>query len=341
MKTCPACGRVPPPQPHQGNPRKWCSESCRQWAIRRPGEQRPSDWWRDHRKISQRPCEQCGVVFQPKFRAGRFCSPSCLGQHNSARYAAARLAKRCAESDCDEPIKRGSSRCGRHTRLRWPENPEKAKARHRARTHRRKTVGRHSDVTPEYEQVLRAKAKRCPLCKVRMVKEPYLPASKELDHIVPLNVGGTHTIGNVRIICRTCNITRPHDGSDYAGPVTLWAEQPGFVVVVAQPKGRKPALCQCGTPKVEGRCWTCDPSHARGRRDIHGNPLTVEQAQERGRTAARMRADGVKWQDIADELGFGGAGSAYLAVQKYGDPEVVARHAKRRPPWWTRRGDAA
>lgn len=70
---------------------------------------------------------------------------------------------------------------------------------------------------------MRAKAKRCPLCEVRLVNEPYLPASKELDHIVPLNVGGTHTLGNVRIICRTCNIGRPKDGSDYTGPVTLWA----------------------------------------------------------------------------------------------------------------------
>lgn len=70
---------------------------------------------------------------------------------------------------------------------------------------------------------MRAKAKRCPLCKVRLIDAPYLPASKELDHIVPLNIGGTHTIGNVRIICRTCNLRRPKDGSDYTGPVTLFA----------------------------------------------------------------------------------------------------------------------
>ncbi|WP_176737962.1 HNH endonuclease [Micromonospora inyonensis] len=67
------------------------------------------------------------------------------------------------------------------------------------------------------------KARRCPLCAVRMTDQPYLPASKELDHIVPLGVGGTHTIGNVRIICRACNLKRPKDGGDYAGPVTLFA----------------------------------------------------------------------------------------------------------------------
>lgn len=71
---------------------------------------------------------------------------------------------------------------------------------------------------------LREKAKRCPLCGVKLVKEPYLAGSKELDHIVPRNAGGTHTMGNVRITCRKCNGARPHDGSDYSGPVTLWAQ---------------------------------------------------------------------------------------------------------------------
>lgn len=60
-------------------------------------------------------------------------------------------------------------------------------------------------------------------CGVRMTDVPYLVNSKELDHIVPINVGGTYTIGNVRIICRQCNQQRPKDGSDYTGPVTLWA----------------------------------------------------------------------------------------------------------------------
>lgn len=61
---------------------------------------------------------------------------------------------------------------------------------------------------------MRVAAKRCPLCQVRMVDQPYLPTSKELDHIVPLNVGGAHSIFNVRIICRACNVRRPKDGSD-------------------------------------------------------------------------------------------------------------------------------
>lgn len=121
-----------------------------------------------------------------------------------------------------------SMSCARHLRLRQEgklpgHGAARAKARHRAKVHRRKTIGRYTDVTPAYEQSMREQAKQCQICRVQLIAAPYQPASKELDHIVPLNVGGTHTIGNVRIICRSCNLARPLDGSDYVGPVTLWS----------------------------------------------------------------------------------------------------------------------
>jgi 5-methylcytosine-specific restriction endonuclease McrA len=106
-----------------------------------------------------------------------------------------------------------------------PKNPDRERARLRLKTHRRKDWSRLTDVTPEFEMALRVKAKRCPLCSVKLIDRPYEPCSKELDHIIPKGVGGTHTIGNVRIICRTCNLARPKDGSDYTGPVTLWAQE--------------------------------------------------------------------------------------------------------------------
>jgi hypothetical protein len=170
----------------------------------------------------------------------------------------------CVTEDCQRPARKRNLRCGRCCHALWPDDPERAKARQRAKTHRRKAVGRQSDITLEYEQELRRKAKRCPLCQVRMTIKPYLPTSKELDHMVPLNVGGTHTVGNVRIICRDCNIHRPRDGSDYLGPVTLWATHPGFVVA---PKRQPRAIprCQCGAEKHSGRCWTCEPSRIKPR----------------------------------------------------------------------------
>ncbi len=107
----------------------------------------------------------------------------------------------------------------------FQKDPARERARLRIKTHRRRDWSRTTDITPEIEMAMRAKAKRCPICRIGLVDEPYQSRSKELDHIIPKGVGGTHTIGNVRIICRACNITRPKDGSDYTGPVTLWAQE--------------------------------------------------------------------------------------------------------------------
>lgn len=237
----------------------------------------------------------------------------------SARRRAARVASGdlCSQPGCPNPrttrglCKTHYNRAGGY----GPKNTEHSKARHRAKTHLRKAVGRYTDVTPEYERALRDKAKHCPLCRVALIKAPYLPTSKELDHMVPLGVGGTHTIGNVRIICRNCNVRRPKDGSDYVGPLTLWAQEPGFVPA-RQPhrKRREPQICDCGSDKRNDRCLDCQPVRTR---------------QSDGKRAAELRADGMAWPQIAASLGFGQSGNAIRAAKLYGEPDLVALWPKR------------
>lgn len=77
------------------------------------------------------------------------------------------------------------------------------------------------------------------MCGVYMTNKPNRPNSKHLDHIVPLNQGGTHTHGNVRIICADCNLRRPKDGSDYTGQITLWAQG---AIPVSRPDRRRDRL---------------------------------------------------------------------------------------------------
>jgi 5-methylcytosine-specific restriction endonuclease McrA len=214
----------------------------------------------------------------------------------------------CATEDCQRPARKRNRLCGRCCHLLWPDDPERAKARQRAKTHQRKTVGRHSDITLEYEQQLRRKTRRCPLCHAYLTSKPYLHNSKELDHIVPLNVGGTHTVGNVRIICRLCNLRRPDDGSDYTGPVTLWAAMPGFVPPERVPPSPR---CEHGIPTYY-RCRICNP------------PQESYRAAD-GRRAAVLRAEGWAWKDIALATGFANTGACYGAAQAHGLPEVVAR----------------
>lgn len=173
-----------------------------------------------------RTCEQCGSDWRPSYKGAKYCSRSCAGRARGALLAARAAVERsagCRTPGCARPLQKTSRFCNPCAREKWPADPEKVKARQRRKTHIRKARTRYSDFTPAQEREMRRKAKCCPLCDVRLLNQPYQPASKELDHIVPLNVGGTHTLGNVRIICRLCNQRRPRDGSDYAGPVTLFA----------------------------------------------------------------------------------------------------------------------
>jgi hypothetical protein len=84
-------------------------------------------------------------------------------------------------------------------------------------------------------------------CGVKLTDIPFLPNSKELDHIIPLNIGGTHTIGNVRIICRKCNSSRPIDGSDYFGQLSLWCDNQEVAFSLRSGKKKKRSVA---VPKV-------------------------------------------------------------------------------------------
>lgn len=75
--------------------------------------------------------------------------------------------------------------------------------------HRQKRRAKLKDtnITSQWLKELMIKSKMCPICSKKMKK-------KSLDHIIPLNVGGLHTMFNVRVICNQCNMKRPKNGSD-------------------------------------------------------------------------------------------------------------------------------
>lgn len=241
-------------------------------------------------------CQGCAKSFMVRMSRQRFCSQACANK-NKGRVAG---SGPCA--DCGTATTRNSSRIGR---LCDSCRAMRRRSHYVNKNHRRRSEGRlWGDVTNAYEANLRSRARSCPLCRCRLTDRPTLPNSKELDHILPIVAGGTHTIGNVRIICRACNVRRPHDGSDYQGTLTLWAEDPdiarGFWLARHAPKpssvckSRQRPRCACGEALRDGRCPRC-----------------------RARRAAEMRAAGDGWQTIADSLGYANTSGPYLAVQAY------------------------
>lgn len=233
-------------------------------------------------------------------------------------------------------------------------DPALDRARRRNRAHMKRTAV--SDITHGQELAMRARARKCPLCDVRMTDKPHLPNSKELDHILPVNQGGTHTHGNVRIICRKCNQSRPKDGSDYTGMLTLWAQGPapvsrthGMRVIAANRKtcrkGLHPWIPANITIRGDGkkRCAACkrESEEQRGvyrtlqqckcgaMYPARGNQFTCPACIDvAARKAAELHASGLSWAEVAREIGYGshnGEGARYAAKRiGYSPPPGLA-----------------
>lgn len=78
-----------------------------------------------------------------------------------------------------------------------------------------KSIFKETNVTKEFLKTLKAETTHCELCNCEMVENGKVyPNGKQLDHIVPINVGGTHWTTNLRYICYQCNVSRPKDVSD-------------------------------------------------------------------------------------------------------------------------------
>lgn len=69
---------------------------------------------------------------------------------------------------------------------------------------------KRNDITIDWLMQLKKNTEICSLCGKNMIETSvYHPDQKNLDHIVPLCMGGKHTKNNVRYICRNCNLHRP------------------------------------------------------------------------------------------------------------------------------------
>lgn len=185
---------------------------------------------------------------------------------------------------------------------------------HRHKRKLRRSVTRWTDITPAQEATMYRRTRKCKLCSCWMTNRHGRPNSKHLDHIVPLGVGGTHTHGNVRIICRTCNLRRPKDGSDYAGPVTLWAQAPGVMIPPRAAPEPKPKPEPSPLPVT--RCVRCGadfPQRAPMQWHCHGCLTAI------GKQAALLRADGVQWKDVAAIVGYRNIGNLHGLAVRHGN----------------------
>ena len=234
MATCVTCGRAfEPCQKTQ----KYCGEKCRNRGKTR-GKSRP---------VLVK-CERCGKEFTTRNRGGavpgvrggtaRFCSKSCARSLTleavalrAAKRAAAQLLKsvvcRVEAAQFELSFQRDCIVCGKRflpartlgcrayccsdecRELQLGKRKRRAgriaKSRRRARIRNVK----HESIDPL--DVFARDHWTCQICgdkTPRRLRGTYDDKAPELDHIISLAAGGTHTWNNVQCACRACNGTK-------------------------------------------------------------------------------------------------------------------------------------
>jgi hypothetical protein len=204
--TCQQCGKVY--RAKKKDRATFCSRECSSAYYKEHG--RPE---RRKPKPEPRPMPACEVCGKPvKARGNKTCSPECKAERTrqeakryweskSGRDRQPRACKECGKTfvpeygnkkryfDSDECLQKYSSRVG--------------KASRRARIHNAAVV---ESVDPI--KVFIRDGWRCKLCGCstpRRLRGTIEDRAPELDHVVPLALGGTHTYSNTQCTCRKCN----------------------------------------------------------------------------------------------------------------------------------------
>jgi 5-methylcytosine-specific restriction endonuclease McrA len=204
--TCEFCGKAF--KKNRGD--RFCSRHCQ--ARLRGRERRIAAYGADVCPLPYRKCRHCGVEFYHRgsVRTG-FCGDKCrkgaarFSYERALRKANPLIERRCVE--CGVNFDTSYSRsvcCSRRCQRRRIRKLHPREKNHRARA-------RRLNVEYEYVNPFKVFSRdrwRCQLCGMRTPKKlrgTTLPGAPELDHIVPLSVGGSHTYSNVQCACRKCN----------------------------------------------------------------------------------------------------------------------------------------
>jgi hypothetical protein len=191
---------------HPENVKKW--DKTYYLKNREERLERNKDWYQEHKEITIERAKKWAKNNPEKMKAMNI-----RYQSNNPD----KVNKRAKKWRKDNPEK------SKLVYKKWAEqNPEKVRRNHLNQLHKRRAIYKVTDITTEWLRNLYNDSHICPLCNNEMVEEPRKYLSKNLDHIIPINIGGTHTKDNVRVICARCNNARPRNGSDEIIKVILF-----------------------------------------------------------------------------------------------------------------------
>ena len=155
--------------------------------------------------IVSKDCEHCGDSYSGIARGmarRKFCSRKCkVDAKNAKTRAALAASKQNLVRDCPQC---GSTldRAMRSDAVYCSETCNSA-AHNATRKVKMKILvdGAVERIPRAY--IIERDASRCHMCRKKCK-----PNEIQLDHVIPISVGGTHTLENIRVACATCNLSK-------------------------------------------------------------------------------------------------------------------------------------
>jgi 5-methylcytosine-specific restriction endonuclease McrA len=207
---------------------RWCSRSCTQMFRYRDGssfnemKRQVGFKGKNNRKECKVWFGSCSDCYK------RFCARTSLQKRcsvcvNKARGLVGKITRPC--EDCGVAItgtaalKRCKGCNKKRIRARANAGPQRRIRKHRQRARKFGVAYEHINSTSVFETA----RWRCVLCGVRTLKSKRgtaHPRAPELDHVIPLSLGGPHTIDNVQLACRACNHSK---GATIRGQLSLFS----------------------------------------------------------------------------------------------------------------------
>lgn len=230
MRECGVCGqsfqsRNPSGKARAGvsNEGQFCSRPCAANAQRRYTSKTVAKRaWKERTRASRglpplrvvpesTECVACGRSFRPRTAEQKTCSAACRVQwaNHTARQSAQRRDRRDrSPRACQECGEEFTPAYGNKLRSFCSHVCGKRSAKRRQRKRERARLRMVAVEIVDPTVVFQRDGWKCQLCGVptpRKLRGTFGPTAPEMDHILPLALGGEHSYRNCQCACRACN----------------------------------------------------------------------------------------------------------------------------------------
>lgn len=201
--TCLGCGIAFKRRTNSRNKGSYCSRECAFANMKLASSENRdlADSFRVIFSVSRCKCVDCARWFDAGSVAAQRCD-KCryIAANDNGRDRAPRPCGECGSVFAPEYGDRRRTFCSSRCNAKNARRISKPKQRARLRNARIESV--------DPLKVFDRDGWRCQFCRVKTPKKlrgTYEPNAPELDHIIPLSVGGEHSYRNTQCLCRKCN----------------------------------------------------------------------------------------------------------------------------------------